>query len=300
MLAQAHYQFGEMKESDESIDQVLNIDASNYGGLSLKADIALQSNDFTTACDYAKKAATLQPDRPAAHLILARSLESLNRPEEALQALELAIPNTAVQLPLLLERAGLVKQLYGAPKALEELQSITQQFPEDPEVLANLANAYAECDEDDLAIQIAQKSLNSNQEVISELRQAQMHHLLGRLLRKTGQLDQAIMHLHKAAQLIPNDVEPYLELGIAHKERRDYQQALKLFQQATTIASKDPRPFYLAGLALKEGKDYRRSEVMLRKAANLAPQDVNIRRQLAAVVALNLVHNPSTVRVNAE
>jgi hypothetical protein len=30
---------------------------------------------------------------------------------------------------------------------------------------------------------------------------------------------------------------------------------------------------------------------MLRQAAELAPEDLNIRRQLAAIIALNLVHN---------
>ena len=300
ILAQAHYQIGDMNQADECVDHVLEIDSSNYGGLSLKAEVALRSENPAKACDYAKMAALLQPDHPAAHLIHARALESLNSPDEALQALEKAISNSGNSLPLQLEHAGLVKQLHGAQTALEELQSISRQFPDDPEVLVHLAKAYAECDEDDLAIQSAQKSLSIKQGILSDTQQAQMHHLLGCLLRKTGQLDQAILHLHKASKLVPDDVEPYLELGIAHKERRDYQQALQLFQQATTIATHDPRPFYLAGLALKEGKDYRRSEVMLRKAANLAPQDVNIRRQLAAVVALNLVHNPTTVRVNVE
>jgi hypothetical protein len=47
---------------------------------------------------------------------------------------------------------------------------------------------------------------------------------------------------------------------------------------------------------LKESKDYKSSETMLRRAVNLAPNDLTIRRQLAAVVALNLVHNPRTGR----
>ena len=47
----------------------------------------------------------------------------------------------------------------------------------------------------------------------------------------------------------------------------------------------------MAGVALKEGKDYKRSEKMLRQAAHLAPDDVVIRRQLAQVVALNVVYN---------
>jgi hypothetical protein len=41
---------------------------------------------------------------------------------------------------------------------------------------------------------------------------------------------------------------------------------------------------------LKDAKDYSSAEVMLRKAAAVDPKDVNIKRQLGAVIALNLVH----------
>jgi tetratricopeptide (TPR) repeat protein len=300
LLAQAQFQFGDFVHSGYNADKVLELDADNYSALALKAEVALQSNDYVSACNYAQMAATQDPKDPAAHLIQARALESLNRPEEALHALEKALPTAGNPLPLQLEHVGLVNQLSGPQKALEELKMIASQFPDEPEVFVHLAKIFTLCDDDQAAIQAAQASLNFNNKKLSEINQAQMHHLLGTLMRKTGQLDQAIMHLHKAAQLAPDDVEPYLELGIAHKERREYQQALSLFQQATSIATDDPRPFYMAGLALKEGKDYKRSEVMLRKAANLAPQDVNIRRQLAGVVALNLVHNPNAIRANIE
>ncbi len=60
---------------------------------------------------------------------------------------------------------------------------------------------------------------------------------------------------------------------------------------AAKIAPTDYHPYYQAGLALKESKDYLGAETMFRRAAHLAPNEVNIHRQLAAVVALNLVHN---------
>jgi hypothetical protein len=47
---------------------------------------------------------------------------------------------------------------------------------------------------------------------------------------------------------------------------------------------------------LREQKDYMGAEEMMRRASELAPGDVNIRRQLGAIVALNLVHNPKEVK----
>ena len=49
------------------------------------------------------------------------------------------------------------------------------------------------------------------------------------------------------------------------------------------------------GLLLKASRDYPAAESMLRKAADKAPDDIKIHRQLAALVALNLVHNRQPV-----
>jgi Flp pilus assembly protein TadD len=52
-----------------------------------------------------------------------------------------------------------------------------------------------------------------------------------------------------------------------------------------------------AGLALKEAKDYAAAETELRLAAELAPKDARIQRQLAGLIALNLVHQPEKIGV---
>jgi Flp pilus assembly protein TadD len=129
---------------------------------------------------------------------------------------------------------------------------------------------------------------------------ARLHHMIGMQSVESGQLDNAIYHLNEAIQLDPNFVEPYLELGFAYNKQRQYLKAQKIFQQATVIAPEDPRPFLYTGLALKEGKDYQSAETMLRRAAQLAPSDVRIRKHLAAVAALNLVHNPHNLHIPAE
>jgi Flp pilus assembly protein TadD len=86
-------------------------------------------------------------------------------------------------------------------------------------------------------------------------------------------------------------LEPYLELGRAHQERRQHAQSLQTYQKAIRIAPDDPRPYCQAGLLLKESHDYPGAESMLRRAADLAPDDLSIHRQLGALVALNIVHN---------
>jgi tetratricopeptide (TPR) repeat protein len=229
--------------------------------------------------------------------MLVRSLSSLGRYDEALVKINTVLPMVQEAKFLQLERVNIIRNMNGPRAALTELKKMLEMYPEDFSILNALAKAYIEVGEADNAVSVALQALMFCKENSERNDQANLHLLIGQVLRKTGQLDQSIHHLSQAIQLTPDRLEPYLELGLARKERREYDQALQIFEQATSIAPEDPRAPFQAGLALKESKDYKSSETMLRRAVSLAPHDLNIRRQLAAVVALNLVHNPKAGRI---
>jgi tetratricopeptide (TPR) repeat protein len=84
-------------------------------------------------------------------------------------------------------------------------------------------------------------------------------------------------------------------LGLTQEERRQYEPALETYKKAISIYPTDARPYYQAALLLKSSRDYPAAESMLRKAAERDPDNVNIHRQLAALVALNLVHSRQPV-----
>jgi tetratricopeptide (TPR) repeat protein len=84
-------------------------------------------------------------------------------------------------------------------------------------------------------------------------------------------------------------LEALLEIGKAFSDRREFHKALAAYQKAIEVDENDYRAYYLAAMVMRDGKDYPGAENMLRKAAQLNPDDVNIRRQLGAIVALNLV-----------
>jgi tetratricopeptide (TPR) repeat protein len=194
-------------------------------------------------------------------------------------------------LPLLVERAHILKAVRGVKAAQEALQNLAQLHPKDPQIHADLAELLEESGQLAAAIDAAQIALQPKQSPLPSKTQAKLHHLIGRQMRRTGQLDQAIQHLDEAIRLNPEAIEIYMELGQVYQGRRQHRQALKTYQQAIQITQRDFRPYYQAGLALKEIKDYQAAENMLRKAADLAPEDVTVHRSLGAVVALNLVHN---------
>ncbi len=258
----------------------------------LLSEIAIRSEDYQGAYEYANKAILANPKDIQSTVTLVKSLSALGRHQEALARLDSAITGVQQSRQLYLERVNILRKKDGPRAALAELTGLTRVYPDDFTILNTLSKLYLEVGDLENAVSVAEQALNTCSEKTSPNEQANLHLMIGQILRQCGQLDQSIQHLNEAIQLAPDRLEPYLELGLARKERREYQQALQIFERATIIAPDDPRAPYQAGLAFKESKDYKSSETMLRRAVSLAPNDLTIRRQLAAVVALNLVHNP--------
>jgi tetratricopeptide (TPR) repeat protein len=296
LLANTQCLLNDLEKAEFNARNALMMAPNRVDIYQLLSEIVIRKNDFQGAYEYANKAIQLSPKDLQSNLILARSLSALGKHTEALTKVNTMLPTFPDSRLLHLERVNILRKINGPRAGLDELQKLVNSYPEDFSILNALAKSYLELGETENAISIAQQALKVCAEKTPRNEQANLHLLIGQVFRQTGQLDQSIQHLSEAIQLAPDRLEPYLELGLARKERREYQEALQIFEQATTIAPDDPRAPFQAGLALKESKDYKSSETMLRRAVNLAPHDLNIRRQLAAVVALNLVHNPRTGR----
>lgn len=276
--------------------------------LLLRGQLSLQTGNPRGALSRAQTLLRIQPDHPEALYLLARALEALNRPADALQALEKALPLSRSPLAMQIERVELVRRTQGLNAAIAALQAVVDQPAPDapdaagllgeahemhqsPELLALLAAWLNEAGQSDAAIQTARAALADPNGGLSAERRAEMNLLIGLQMRRAGHLDQAILRLSEAVSYAPASVDAYLELGRAYQERREYRQALKIYQKAMGVAADDYRPYYHAGLVLKDSKDYIAAEAMLRRAAQIAPDEVSVHRLLGAVVALNLVHN---------
>jgi len=296
LLAEAQYQLNDPASAEANARKALLLAPDRADINLLLSKVAISNNDYQGAYEYANKAIQLNPRDIQAGIILARALAALGRHNEALLKLNSLLPAGSDEKFIHLERVNILRKINGPKAGVNELEALANSFPEDFNILNALARSYLEVNEPENAVNIALQALKVRTDNTSRNEQANLHLLIGQVLRRAGQLDQSIEHLNNAIQMAPDRLEPYLELGLARKERREYQQALLIFEQATSIAPEDPRAPFQAGLALKESKDYKSSETMLRRAVSLAPNDLNIRRQLAAVVALNLVHNPHTGR----
>jgi len=295
-LANTQYLLNDLEKAEGNARNALVLAPGRADIYQLLSEIAIRSNDFQGAYEYASKAIQISPKDIQSTVMLAKSLSALGRNNEALAKLNAVIPLVQEAKFLHLERVKILQKIDGPRAAMNELKALTNSYPDDFNILNALSKSYIDVGEPENAVASAQQALKVYPEKPSTNEQANLHLMIGQVLRQSGQLDQSIQHLSAAIQLAPDRLEPYIELGLARKEQREYLQALQIFERATIIAPNDPRAPYQAGLALKESKDYKSSETMLRRAVTLAPNDLNMRRQLAAVVALNLVHNPRTGR----
>lgn len=297
LLAQAYCGVNELTQAADCAEKAVNLSPNQIQPLLLRGEIALQAGNPQAAQSRAQAALRINPDDPFALLLMARVLNALNRQEEALFMIDRALPLAVDPLPISLEKIRLLRQSRSKEQTLQAIRELSGEHPEEPAILALQAEI---CDQNGLideAIQAAQHALHAEgtSPSLEKPDQARLHHLLGRLFRQAGQLDQAVHHLVLALQFDSQLVEAYLELGIVYQERREHNSAIKTLRQAIKVAPKDYRAYHQLGVALKESKDYLGAESMLRKAAELAPQDPAIHRLLAAVVALNLVHNRKEV-----
>jgi tetratricopeptide (TPR) repeat protein len=284
-LASAYYMAGSLPQAMEAAKQASGLDQTAAEGLLIAGETAMAMNQSDLALDYARGAVRREPENAAAVLFLSSVLSQRGRPDEGLAVLEAASQAVRAEFPVAFERGKLIHRLHGASAAVDTLEKLARDYPEEPGLLGYLAQVEAENGDMKSAEHNAFKALKLDPG------QPELTLMLGRLLRKTGQLDQAVHMLSEAIRMTPNSLEAYLELGSVYQERREIPQALQVYTQAMRIAPADFQAYYQSGVILRDSKDYPSAETMLRRAAELAPENLSIRRQLVGVITLNLVHN---------
>lgn len=275
---------GVLTEAMEAAHHANQLRADDIRGLLLTSEIAREMDDADTAAEYARMALRQEPNNPNAVLALSKALNRGGKEEQSLGIIEEKLAEMPPSLPLLFERARLVYKLKGAPAASGLVAKLVQTHPEDADVLAMMARIQAESGDKKGSERSALKSLRLNPD------QPELSLMLGKIEREMGQLDQAVHFLSETIRMQPQNVDAYLGLGQTYLDRREHAAALDVYRQVIHMVPNDKRGYYEAAVIFKDSKDYMSAEKMLQQAAKLAPDDLQIRRQLIAVMALNLIH----------
>ncbi len=288
-LSAAYQQADRLQEALEAALQAAHLSPDSGRSYLLAGETALAMQRPDQAVEYARKAVMRDPEDATSLLFLSRVLAGTERYGEALEVLESCPSFVRNTFKVAFERARLVQRFHGSQAALEPLEKLAVDYPEESDLLTFLAYVHAENGNLAAAERHAFKSLRLNPN------QPELSYMLGCWQHKAGQLDHAVNLLGEAIRLAPERLDAYLELGSVYQERRENHLALQTYREAIRVSSADHRAYFQCGLLLRNSKDYPGAESMLRRAADLAPKDSAIRRQLVAVIALNLVHNKQEV-----
>ncbi len=283
-LGTAYLKSGKFEEASVIVKELLEENCATSDCWILISQLAYRECKDEEAIDAAQKAVNLDPKDKAAIYFLVQLLRSLERPVEALSNLEQHLPEVASEPEFDLIHAELVYEVDGAQAALPLVEEISKLSNKSLNVLKLLAKVWNECGEIEKFNQAALEGLKIDPT------DTDLNLWLGKSQSKSGQLDQAVQHYSTVIQQKTENVEAYLDLAALFQKRREEIQAIQILQKAIEAFPQDYRPYYEAGLILREMKDFPGAEVMLRRAAELSPADLQIRRQLGAIIALNLVH----------
>ncbi len=283
-LAIINQQLGEHKIAIQCLQKASQLDPDNLIYDEAIARSLLARQVYQEAIQQADLILKKDPKSETAWDVKTKAYSLSGKTEEARQAINFALAVVENPVPFELQKINL-DQVRNPHQALPASQRLAEAYPEDTAVLNNLALKLIQAGEVDKAETVLQRSLilnPTNPETLVNL---------GTVDRLRGNLDQALAHLSEAIRLQPGFVEAYLEMGLTYQDRRDVGSAIQTYHKAIAMVSNDPRPYLQAAAAYKDSRDYRNAEYMLRQASQLSPSDQNIRRQLASVVALNIVNN---------
>ncbi|MGM0374131.1 MAG: tetratricopeptide repeat protein [Chloroflexota bacterium] len=289
-LSRSHHQLGDLEQSLTCAQQAVEYAPDHREARMLLAELAFEAEDYQSAESHLRLLVKQDPEDPQALALLSQTLAAQQRPQQALEIIEKAIPLNGECLDLKLQHADLIKEVDGTSAGIDALRVIGSHYPDEYRVVTALVKALAEGGETDQAISTAKTILSKDDVGHTPSQKSQLHLLTGRLLRKEGQLDQAVHHFNEAKKLDPQGHESYLELGRTHLDRREYDRALERLNKSIELAPHEAMAYFYAGKVLKELKHYERAERMLRQASKLAPNNLRIHRQLGVLVTLNLVH----------
>lgn len=295
VLAEAQMHAGMIENAAFSTAKAIEYSDDPVKPLLLRGEIDLQNNNPKGAYAIAEQLLEKLPDHVDALLMLSKALVLLDRSGDALKLLKESIREVDDPLPVQLEYVRLSAESKGINSAIPEINRIQSDHPNHPKVLAVLADIQRESGQENKALDTAIKALKFDEGELSQEEKAKLHLLMGCHYHEDGQLDQAIHHLIYAERLNPKNVDILQELGKVYHKRRQHEEAKKYYQDAIEISPGNYYSYYLAGSLLKDMKDYAGAENSLRKASHLEPDDMDVKRLLRAVSALNLIHNQRLV-----
>jgi len=220
---------------------------------------------------------------------LAKVLFAKGEKAAALAELENATHCKNLDPTIILEEIRLIKEINGTASARNLIEYFARQMPENTELLSLLAVSQLENGDSHGAEVTARRVLKLKPESVDMLK------FIGKRQFEKGQLDQAVHTFSQVVNLDRMNTEAYYALGSVYEKQRETTKAIEVLKQLIDLKPGETNAYVNLSGFYKEVKNYKLAEEMLKKAVELEPKNVNIKRQLGALLALKLVHQSQEV-----
>jgi tetratricopeptide (TPR) repeat protein len=288
-LTDAQLAKGLVNEALDSADKASEVNPFSIKPYLLRAQIDLDNGLVDKAYEQVKLADQKVNDNAEVKVFLAKVLFARGEKTAALQELENATHSENLTPMIILSEIRLIKEINGTASARNLIEYFAKKMPENAELLSLLAESQLENGDSHAAEVTARRVLKLKPDSIEMLK------FMGKQQLKKGQLDQAIHSFSQVINLDSKNIEAYSELGAAYQQQREISKAVEVLKQIIDIDPFETSAYVSLANLYKDSKNYKLAEEMLKKAAEMEPKNVSIKRQLGALLALNLVHQSQEV-----
>jgi superkiller protein 3 len=288
-LSDAQFDSGLVNEALDSAEMAIKVNPFSVKPYLLKAQVDLDNGLIEKAYEQVKEADQRVKDDGIIKVFLAKVLNVKGEKSAALAALEEATHCQNLTPKTILEEIRLIKEINGAGSARNLIEYFTKQMPENTELLSLLAESQLDNGDSHGAEVTARRVLKLKPDSKNMLL------FIGKQQLKKGQLDQAIHSFSQVVNLDSNNIEAHYRLNDAYCEQRQIAKALDTLNRIIEIDPTQTEAYLKMAVIHKDTKNYKQAEEMLKKAVELEPKNVAIKRQLGALLALNLVHQSQEV-----
>ncbi len=284
-LAKIYAALGEIGKTGICLGKAIQSSNELPHTLIFASELMHECGDLQQAFEFARQALNADSSNSQAWIQLSRVISQKTSPAEGLQILVKAEQRNVNDSMIQFEKARLTKLLYGENKALPLFEKTFNENPDFVEVIMELAEIYYKLGFSVKANEMADLAIKAGCENWF------IHYISGSNAEKEGQLDLAMKHLYESIKMNPVYLNAYLTLiGILQK-RRDFSLAIQICKSAIENLPAEKEPYLIALQMLRDGKDYAGAEQVLRKLLEICPGDIALKRQLGALIALNMVVN---------
>ncbi len=224
---------GRLREAIAGYEELLSADEGNADLLQRLGVALAQSGRPDAAVEFLGRSVTLEPDRPAVLLNLARALHELRRDEEALRCCDRALALDANAGGAYRVRSAVLAALGRSEESLASIGQAVRLAPQDAAAIDDLGVALEAAGRTQDALACFERAIALDPAL------AAAHHHFAALAARLGEHVRALKAFDSALKLQPHQAAIHSNRGNALKELGNLPEALKSYATALAIEPKN-------------------------------------------------------------